>query len=124
MSTPRAAHSALAQKSPCANNLTVPYNSRAHAADFIALAVVIVIGAARISRAQESSPTHNPARAIFVANPTANSLSVFPVGSNGNVPSLFTRTFLGQPSGIAYWKGNLYVTNTGGPGATQSRPIQ
>jgi hypothetical protein len=116
MSTPRAAHSALAQKSPCANNLTVPYNSRAHAADFIALAVVIVIGAARISRAQESAPTRKPARAIFVANPTANSLSVFPVGSNGNVPSLFTRTFLGQPSGIAYWKGNLYVTNTGGPG--------
>ena len=116
MSTPRAAHSALAQKSPCANNLTVPYNSRAHAAGFLALAVVIVIGAARISWAQESAPSHKPARAIFVANPTANSLSVFPVGSNGNVPSLFTRTFLGQPSGIAYWKGNLYVTNTGGPG--------
>lgn len=114
MSTPRAAHSVLARKSPRANNLTVPHNSRAHAAGFIALAIVIVIGAARISRAQQPAPTHKSARAIFVANPTANSLSVFPVGSNGNVPSLFTRTFLGAPSGIAYRKGNLYVANIGG----------
>ncbi len=55
--------------------------------------------------------SHKPAPAIFVANPTLDSLSVFPVGSNGNVPSRFTRTFLSQPQGIAYWKGNLYVTN-------------
>ncbi len=81
----------------------------------MALAIVIVIGT-RISRAQESTPVDRPARAIFVANPTANSLSVFPVASKGNLPSLFTRTFLGQPTGITYWKGNLYVTNTGGPG--------
>src|SRR5580704_6278813 len=81
----------------------------------MALAIVIVIGT-RISRAQESTPVDRPARAIFVANPTANSLSVFPVASKGNLPSLFTRTFLGQPTGITYWKGNLYVTNTAGPG--------
>jgi sugar lactone lactonase YvrE len=81
----------------------------------VALAVVIVIIAPN-SQPQESAPTHKPARAIFVANPTANSLSVFPVGSNGNVPSLFTRTFLGQPSAITYWKGNLYVANVGGAG--------
>ena len=87
----------------------------------MALAIVIVIGAARISRAQEATPAHKPARAIFVANPMANSLSVFPVASKGNVPSLFTRTFLAQPTGIAYWKGNLYVTNTGGPGGYSVR---
>ena len=56
-----------------------------------------------------------------MANPTANSLSVFPAASKGNVPSLFTRTFLAQPTGIAYWKGNLYVTNTGGPGGYSVR---
>src|SRR5271156_3644182 len=111
----------LRRKSPCANNLTVPHKSRAHAAAFIALAIVIVIGAARISRAQESTPAHKPARAIFVANPTANSLSVFPDASKGNVPSLFSRTFLGQPTGITYWKGNLYVTNIGGPGGYSVR---
>ncbi len=92
----------------------MPYKSRTHAAALIALAIVIVIGAARISRAQESAPTRKPARAIFVANPTLDSLSVFRVESNGNVPSLFTRTFLSQPSGIAYHAGNLYVTNNGG----------
>ena len=94
----------------------MPHKARAHAAAFIALASVIVIGT-RISRAQESKPAHKPARAIFVANPTANSLSVFPAASKGNVPSLFTRTFLAHPTGIAYWKGNLYVTNTGGTGS-------
>jgi sugar lactone lactonase YvrE len=93
----------------------VLHKARAPAAAFMALAIVIVIGT-RISRAQESTPVDRPARAIFVANPTANSLSVFPVASKGNLPSLFTRTFLGQPTGITYWKGNLYVTNTGGPG--------
>lgn len=77
-----------------------------------------------ISKAKAgSSPTHNiqsiipatakkPAPAIFVTNPTLNSLSVFPIGSNGNVPSLFTQTFLSQPHGIAYWKGKLYVANS------------
>ena len=81
----------------------------------MALAIVIVIGT-RISRAQESTPAHKPARAISVANPMANSLSVFPAGSNGNVPSRFIRTFLANPSGIAYWRGNLYVTNARGTG--------
>ncbi len=95
----------------------MPQKARAHAAAFIALAIVIIVGAARISRAQESTQAHKPARAIFVANPTADSLSVFPAGSKGNVPSLFTRTFLAHPTGITYWKGNLYVTNIGGMGS-------
>jgi sugar lactone lactonase YvrE len=99
----------------------VPHKFRARAPAFIALAIVIVISAARVSRAQESTPAQKPARAIFVANPTANSLSVFPAASKGNVPSLFTRTFLAQPTGITYWKGNLYVTNTGGPGGYSVR---
>ena len=64
--------------------------------------------------AATSTAATKPAPAIFVANPLDNSLSVFPVGSNGNVPSLFTRTFLAQPAGIAYWKDNIYVTNIGG----------
>jgi sugar lactone lactonase YvrE len=72
------------------------------------------------SRGEESAPAaasttaSKPAPAIFVTNPTLNSLSVFPLGSNGNAPSLFTRTFLAQPTGIAYWKNNIYVTNIGG----------
>ncbi|HEV2171775.1 MAG TPA: NHL repeat-containing protein, partial [Candidatus Binatus sp.] len=98
----------------------MPTNSRAKAA-FLALAIGIFVICGRSSMAAEATPaatpttTSKPAPAIFVTNPSADSLSVFPVGSNGNVPSLFTRTFLGQPNGIAYWKGNLYVTNNGGP---------
>ena len=58
-------------------------------------------------------PGRKPAPAIFVANPTLNSLSVFPAGSSGNVASLFTLTHLSGPHGIAYWAGKLYVTNQG-----------
>lgn len=59
-----------------------------------------------------------PAPAILVTNPSANSLSVFPAGSNGNVASLFTRTMLSQPYGVAYHAGNLYVANSGGYSVT------
>jgi sugar lactone lactonase YvrE len=95
---------------------------RARSVGLFALAIVLVVICDRTSQAQEPAPpatsttSQKPATAIFVANPTLDSLSVFPLGSNGNVPSLFTRTFLAQPSGIAYWKGNLYVTNIGGTG--------
>jgi hypothetical protein len=65
------------------------------------------------SRVSSEEPARKPARAIFVTNPTLNSLSVFPAGSNGNVASLFTLTHLSGPRGIAYWAGNLYVTNQG-----------
>jgi sugar lactone lactonase YvrE len=98
----------------------VTVNPRARSFGLFALAIVLVVICGRTAGAEEPAPpatstaSHKPAPAIFVANPTLDSLSVFPAGSNGNVPSLFTRTFLSQPSGIAYWKGNLYVTNTGG----------
>jgi secreted PhoX family phosphatase len=49
--------------------------------------------------------------AIYASNPMLNSLSVFPIGSNGNVPSLFGKTLLSNPNGIAYSEGNIYVTN-------------
>ncbi len=100
------------------NNVTVKPGARPVC--LFALAIVLVVICGRTSKAEESTPaatsttSHKPAPAIFVANPTLDSLSVFPIGSNGNVPSLFTRTFLSQPSGIAYWEGNLYVTNSGG----------
>ena len=91
---------------------------RARSVGLFALAIILVVICGRTSQAQEPAPaatsptSHKTAPAIFVANPTLDSLSVFPVGSNGNVPSLFTRTFLSQPHGIAYHAGNLYVTNT------------
>jgi hypothetical protein len=53
------------------------------------------------------------AKHIYVANFASSSLSIFPVGSNGNVPSMFTQTFLNSPRGITYHAGNLYVTNQG-----------
>lgn len=108
--------------------MSVPANSRAHAA-ILALAIGFVVICGRNSLSEESAPvaasttTSKSAPAIFVANPTLNSLSVFPVGSNGNVPSLFTRTFLAQPHGIAYWKGDLYVTNNGSSDSITAYPI-
>jgi hypothetical protein len=57
------------------------------------------------------TPASKPSPAIFVTNPAADSLSVFPIGSNGNVPSLFTQTFLSNPVAITYWRGELYVAN-------------
>jgi sugar lactone lactonase YvrE len=60
-------------------------------------------------------------RKIYVANYASDSLSVFPLesegnvaslfGSNGNIPSLFTKIQLSNPSGIAFHAGNLYVAN-------------
>ena len=58
---------------------------------------------------------------MVVTNPTLNSLSVFPAGSNGDVASLFTLTMLSQPHGIAYWARKLYVTNQG-PDAITAYP--
>ena len=121
MSTPRAAHIALAQK------VTVREQSDC--------APQIQSACRRLHRARNRDRHRRRPRVAgagihagsetrardFVANPTANSLSVFPAASKGNVPSLFTRTFLAQPTGITYWKGNLYVTNTGGPGGYSVR---
>lgn len=52
-----------------------------------------------------------PTSSIFVTNPTANSLSIFPLNSNGNVASLFSQTLLANPKGIAYLNAQLYVVN-------------
>ena len=60
-----------------------------------------------------TSTLKSPAPSIYTANQALNSLSIFPLGSNGNVPSRFTQTFLSGPRGIAYWKGNLYVADPG-----------
>ena len=64
---------------------------------------------------REASPGPTPSTkriaAIYVTNPNASSLSVFPRGSNGNVPSLFAYPKLSWPSGIAYHNSSLYVTN-------------
>ncbi|MBF6570392.1 MAG: SBBP repeat-containing protein [Candidatus Binataceae bacterium] len=60
-------------------------------------------------------PATTGANSIFVANPTGGSLSVFPGGSSGNVPSLVTNPGLASPSGIARdAAGNIYVANSGG----------
>ncbi len=59
-----------------------------------------------------ASPMPKSAPSIYTANPPLNSLSIFSVGSSGNVPSRFTQTFLSSPSGIAYWKGKFYVANS------------
>src|SRR5258708_2576759 len=85
--------------------------------------LLILMGSATL-RAENNAPLSassvategrapRPARAIFVTNPTLNSLSVFPAGSNGNIASLFTLTHLSGPRGIAFWSGKLYVTNQG-----------
>ena len=82
----------------------------------VAARVAILVALARVLSAPSAAipaSSGKPAPAIFVTNPTLNSLSVFPVGSNGNVASLFTRTFLSHPHGIAYWAGKLYVVNQG-----------
>jgi hypothetical protein len=57
------------------------------------------------------TPTPTPISSIYVTNPTLNSVSVFPTGSNGNATSLFTETYLSTPQGIAYSNGYLYVAN-------------
>jgi hypothetical protein len=57
------------------------------------------------------TPAPSPISAIYGANPSANSLSIFPTGSSGNVASLFAQTQLDNPKGIAYSGGYLYVAN-------------
>jgi hypothetical protein len=79
-----------------------------------AFAGVGFVSEVQSSRSGMTTLTRKPARVIFVTNPTLDSLSVFPVGSKGNVPSLFTLTLLSNPSAIAYSADKLYVTNGGG----------
>jgi sugar lactone lactonase YvrE len=78
-------------------------------------------GPSAVSPVSTQGPGRKPAPAVFVTNPTLNSLSVFPAGSNGNVASLFTLTHLSAPHGIAYWAGNLYVVN-GNPDSITAYP--
>jgi serine/threonine-protein kinase len=55
------------------------------------------------------------ANRLFVANPGVNTVSVYPVGKFGNVPSLVTDSKLTVPSGIARDSaGRIYVANSGG----------
>ena len=81
----------------------------------LALALALPWHLAGVAEAQPAG------RKIYVANYARDSLSIFPLGSNGNVaslfgsngnvPSLFIKIQLSNPSGIAFHAGNLYVTD-------------
>ena len=49
--------------------------------------------------------------AIYATLPGLNTVAVYPLASNGNVPSLVGNAAISNPGGIAYWGGRLYVTN-------------
>jgi len=55
------------------------------------------------------SPTLSPA--IYAALPGLNTVAVYPIASNGNVPSLVGNASISNPGGIGYWNGRIYVTN-------------
>ena len=61
------------------------------------------------SPAATPSPKLSPA--IYATLPGLNALGIYPIASNGNVPSLLGNTSLDNPNGIAYRAGRLYVTN-------------
>lgn len=49
--------------------------------------------------------------AIYATLPDLDTVAVYPLASNGNVPSLVGNAAISNPGGIGYWAGRLYVTN-------------
>ena len=49
--------------------------------------------------------------AIYATLPSLDTVAVYPLASNGNVPSLAGNAAISNPGGIGYWAGRLYVTN-------------
>jgi len=49
--------------------------------------------------------------AIYATLPSLDTVAVYPLASNGNVPSLVGNAAISNPGGIGYWAGRLYVTN-------------
>jgi hypothetical protein len=75
--------------------------------------LLIILASTRIARSETSGRIRNATDRLFVAN-TDNTVSVFPIGKFGNVPSLITYTQLSRPNGIARDRaGNIYVANSG-----------
>ncbi len=58
-----------------------------------------------------ATPIPKLSPAIYTALPGLNTVAVYPIASNGNVPSLVGNASISNPGGIGYWAGRLYVTN-------------
>ena len=58
-----------------------------------------------------ATPIPKLSPAIYAALPGLNTVAIYPIASNGNVPSLVGNVSISNPGGIAYWRGRLYVTN-------------
>jgi sugar lactone lactonase YvrE len=65
--------------------------------------------AAAASASATPMPKLSPA--IYTTLPSLDTVAVYPLASNGNVPSLAGNASISNPSGIGYWAGRLYVTN-------------
>jgi sugar lactone lactonase YvrE len=60
-----------------------------------------------------ATPIPKLSPAIYATLPSLNTVAVYPIASNGNVPSLVGNASVSNPGGIGYWGGRLYVTNVG-----------
>jgi sugar lactone lactonase YvrE len=58
-----------------------------------------------------ATPIPKLSPAIYATLPSLDTVAVYPLASNGNVPSLAGNTAISNPGGIGYWADRLYVTN-------------
>ena len=58
-----------------------------------------------------ATPIPKLSPAIYAALPSLNTVAIYPLASNGNVPSIVGNASISNPGGIGYWGGRLYVTN-------------
>jgi sugar lactone lactonase YvrE len=65
--------------------------------------------AAAASASATPMPKLGPA--IYATLPSLDTVAVYPLASNGNVPSLVGNAAISNPGGIGYWADRLYVTN-------------